>query len=88
MINQSDTSNNFAIIFDRNNLKNWQMAGRGKFLVLQEEGALQSEGGMELLWYTGKIYHNFILELDWNVHHKADNSGVFVHAFHIQLMIQ
>jgi hypothetical protein len=50
MVNQSDTSNNFAVIFDGNNLKNWQMAGRGKFLVLQEEGALQSEGGMGLLW--------------------------------------
>jgi 3-keto-disaccharide hydrolase len=78
MANQSDTSNNFAVIFDGNNLTNWQMAGRGKFLVLQEEGALQSEGGMGLLWYTEKIYLNFILELDWKVHHKADNSGVFV----------
>jgi hypothetical protein len=53
MVNQSGTSNNFAVIFDGNNLKNWQMAGRGKFLILQEEGALQSEGGMGLLWYTG-----------------------------------
>jgi hypothetical protein len=54
------------------------MAGRSKFLIIQEEGALQSEAGMGLLWHTEKIYHNFILELDWKVHHKADNSGVFV----------
>jgi Domain of Unknown Function (DUF1080) len=78
MANQSDISNNFAVIFDGNNLKNWQMAGRGKFLLIQEEGALQSEAGMGLLWYTEKIYRNFILELDWKVNHKADNSGVFV----------
>ena len=54
------------------------MAGRSKFLIIREEGALQSEAGMGLLWYTEKIYHNFILELDWKVNHKADNSGVFV----------
>ena len=54
------------------------MAGRSKFLIIREEGALQSEAGMGLLWHTEKIYHNFILEQDWKVHHKADNSGVFV----------
>ena len=35
MANQSDISNNFAVIFDGDNLKNWQMAGRGKFLITQ-----------------------------------------------------
>ena len=54
MVNQSDTSNNFAVIFDGNNLKNWQMAGRGKFLVLQEEGALQSEGEWDCYDILGK----------------------------------
>jgi hypothetical protein len=33
---------------------------------------------MGLLWYAKKMYHNFILRVDWKLHHKADNSGVFV----------
>jgi Domain of Unknown Function (DUF1080) len=30
------------------------------------------------LWHIEKIYLNFILDLDWKIDHKADNSGVFV----------
>ena len=78
MINHSGKTNNFATLFDGNNLNDWQMAGQGKFVIVKEEAALQSEGGMGLLWYTKKIYRNFILKLDWKVHHKADNSGIFV----------
>ena len=77
MTNHSDDTNGFATIFDGNNLNDWQMAGLGKFVIVKE-AALQSEGGMGLLWYTKKMYRNFILKLDWKVSHKADNSGVFV----------
>jgi hypothetical protein len=85
MANNSDISNDFTIIFDGNNLNEWRRAGEGKFLTLREEKGkeeqaiiLQSEGGMGLLWYAKKMYHNFILRVDWKLHHKADNSGVFV----------
>jgi cytochrome c len=78
MINHSNNTNNFATLFDGNNLNDWQMAGHGKFAIVKEEAALQSEGGMGLFWYTKKMYRNFILTLDWKVSHKADNSGVFV----------
>ncbi|MGA9153942.1 MAG: DUF1080 domain-containing protein [Candidatus Nitrosopolaris sp.] len=86
MANNSDISNDFTIIFDGNNLNEWQMAGEGKFVALKEEKRkeeerdiiLQPEGGMGLLWYAKKMYHNFILRLDWKTHNKADNSGVFV----------
>jgi cytochrome c len=82
------TSNvDFTIIFDGNNLDEWQMAGKGKFVVLRREEEeeeeeqiiiLQSEGGMGLLWYTKRMYRNFILKLDWKVNRKSDNSGIFV----------
>ena len=91
MANGSGISNNdFTIILDDNNLNEWQMAGKGKFVVLrrekekgggEEEGqsiVLQSEGGMGLLWYAKKMYRNFILKLDWKIHDKSDNSGIFV----------
>jgi Domain of Unknown Function (DUF1080) len=76
----------FTIIFDGNNLNEWQMAGKGKFVVLRGEEEeeeeqsiiLQSEGGMGLLWYAKKMYRNFILKLDWKTNHKSDNSGIFV----------
>jgi Domain of Unknown Function (DUF1080) len=86
MANNSDISNDSTIIFDGNTLNEWRMAGEGKFVALKEEKGkdqereiiLQSEGGMGLLWYAKKIYHNFILRLDWKLHNKADNSGIFV----------
>jgi Domain of Unknown Function (DUF1080) len=88
MAYESGISNDddFTIIFDGNNLNEWQMAGKGKFVVLKGEEEekeeqsiiLQSEGGMGLLWYAKKMYCNFILRLDWKVNHKSDNSGIFV----------
>jgi hypothetical protein len=40
------------------------MVGQGKFAIVKEEAALQSEGGMGFFWYTKKMYRNFILKLD------------------------
>jgi hypothetical protein len=86
MANNLDIDDDFTIIFDGNSLNEWLMAGEGRFIALKEENGkseeqgiiLQSEGGMGLLWYAKKIYYNFILRLDWKLHNKADNSGVFV----------
>jgi hypothetical protein len=33
---------------------------------------------MGLLWYSEKIYKNFMLKLEWKVSDEGDNSGVFV----------
>ena len=38
MINHSGKTNNFATLFDGNNLNDWQMAGQGKFVIVKEEG--------------------------------------------------
>lgn len=88
MAYESGISNDdhLTIIFDGNNLNEWQMAGKGKFVVLRAEEEeeeeqsiiLRSEGGMGLLWYAKKMYRNFILKLDWKTNHKSDNSGIFV----------
>jgi hypothetical protein len=81
MINpiNNNTNNDFEYIFDGKSLDGWQMAGQGRFIVVSEdEGVLQSEGGMGLLWYTKQKYCNFILKLDWRVLHKGDNSGIFI----------
>lgn len=71
----SDGDSNFTSIFDGNG---WKMAGDGRFVIVESDTALESEGGMGLLWYSEKIYKNFMLKLEWKVSDEGDNSGVFV----------
>ena len=33
---------------------------------------------MGLLWYTNRMYSDFILKIDWKVKRRSDNSGVFI----------
>lgn len=54
----------------------WKMAGPGAFVA--EGDTMYATGGMGLLWYAGKDYENFCLELEWQVTEAANNSGVFV----------
>jgi hypothetical protein len=56
--NKSLAANNddsFTSIFNGKNLDGWKMVGEGKFVIAESEAALQSEGGMGLLWYSEKI---------------------------------
>src|SRR5829696_3650828 len=74
----SNGNSNFTSIFDGKTLDGWKMAGNGRFMIVERDASLQSEGGMGLLWYSEKIYKNFILKLEWKVSDEGDNSGVFV----------
>jgi Domain of Unknown Function (DUF1080) len=47
-------------------------------LVIEQERALESEDGMGLLWYTNRVYGDFILKIDWRVKRRSDNSGIFI----------
>ena len=69
---------NFLNLFNGETLNDWKMAGKGTFVILQKENALQTQGGMGLLWYYKKKFKDFILELEWKASSKGDNSGVFV----------
>lgn len=80
-------NSNFAPIFDGKTLNGWEMAGDGRFVIVESDAALQSEGGMGLLWYSEKIYKNFTLKLEWKVSDESDNSGVLC-AFLILTIIQ
>jgi Domain of Unknown Function (DUF1080) len=71
-------NNDFTSIFDGKSLEGWHMTGKGKFVIVQEDKALQSEGGTGLLWYTERKYNDFVLKLEWKVSEEGDNSGVFV----------
>ena len=52
------------------------MAGPGSFAV--EDGALKTQGGMGLLWYTQGIFGNCVLRVVYKVSRVEDNSGVFI----------
>src|SRR5215469_4584377 len=68
----------FVNLFNGVDLQGWSMAGRGKFRIIEQERALESEDGMGLLWYTNRMYGDFILKIDWRVKLRTDNSGVFI----------
>jgi 3-keto-disaccharide hydrolase len=71
-------SNEFIYLFDGQSIDGWSMAGPGKFVLVEYNKALQSEGGMGLLWYTKKKYKDFVLKVDWKASSINDNSGVFI----------
>jgi hypothetical protein len=82
MPDNSDDDNNdnneFTYLFNGQSINGWHMAGPGKFVFLEYDKSLQSEGGMGLLWYAKKKYDDFVLKIDWKVNRKNDNSGVFI----------
>lgn len=65
-----------VVLFDGSSLAGWSHAGPGDFQLV--DGALQSRGGMGLLWYSERSFDDFVLDLDWRVTASTDNSGVFI----------
>ena len=63
-------------LFNGKDLTGWRQAGPGSFTV--EGGALTTHGGMGMLWYEGRKFRDFTLEVEWKVNHQCNNSGVFV----------
>jgi hypothetical protein len=82
MINKNDDTNNysneFTYLFNGKSIDGWRMACPGKFVFIEYDKSLQSEGGMGLLWYTKKKYKDFVLRIDWKVSRTNDNSGIFI----------
>ena len=70
--------NEFTYLFNGQSIDGWRMAGPGKFVFIEYDKSLQSEGGMGLLWYAKRKYKDFVLKINWKVNRKNDNSGVFI----------
>ncbi len=58
-------------------LSGWTMAGEGGFDYVGA-GVVESRGGPGLCWYGREIYENLVLEVEWRVASRTDNSGVFL----------
>jgi hypothetical protein len=63
-------------LFNGRDLTGWEMVGDGSFVV--EDGALKTQGGMGLLWYTGSKFGDATLRVVYRVSRVEDNSGVFI----------
>lgn len=63
-------------LFNGKNLDGWEHLGPGKFVL--EDGALKTEGGMGLLWYTKEKFGNCVIRIVYKTSDKASNSGVFI----------
>jgi len=55
----------------------WNHYGPGYFELDPQTGVLKSQGGMGLLWYSRKMFKDFVLELDYKCSRLDTNSGVF-----------
>jgi sugar phosphate isomerase/epimerase len=62
----------------RYNKHGWNHYGPGYFELDAETGVLTSSGGMGLLWYSTKMYDNFVLDVDYMCHAPNTNSGIFL----------
>ena len=78
MCNNNTNGNEFTYLFDGLSIEGWHMAGQGKFVLVEHDKSLRTEGGMGLLCYAKKKYKDFVLRVDWKVSRRNDNSGVFI----------
>jgi hypothetical protein len=63
-------------LFDGATLNGWIQAGAGNFVI--DNGALRSQGGLGLLWYSLAQFRDFELNVDWKITQNGDNSGIFL----------
>lgn len=72
---QPGTQLEWIPLFNGKDLDNWEHVGDGSFTI--EDEMLKTEGGMGLLWYTGKKFKDVKIRV---VYKGADknNAGVFI----------
>ena len=63
-------------LFNGKDLTGWKHVGKGSFIV--EDGALVTQAGMGLLYYEQRSFRDYLLEVEWKVMNKCNNSGIFV----------
>ncbi len=65
-------------LFDGVSSGNWQMAGRGSFIQVDDVLEAVPSGELGLFWCTDPTPPDFALRLEWMRTRDDDNSGVFV----------
>ncbi len=62
-------------LFNGRDMAGWEHVGEGRFIV--EDGLLITEGGMGLLWYTGRKLKDEVLRVEYR-NMDGTNAGVFI----------
>jgi len=62
-------------LFNGQDLSGWEHVGGGGFVV--EDGVLKTEGGMGLLWYTGRTFKDEVIRIVYK-NPEGKNAGVFI----------
>ena len=63
-------------LYNGKDMAGWKMVGPGRFVI--EDGMLKTEGGMGLLYYTGKQFGNTTIRVVFKTASERANSGVFI----------
>jgi hypothetical protein len=69
-------SHEWKELFNGKNLDNWKHVGPGAMTV--ENGLIQTQGGMGLLYWTGSKLGDCTIRVVYKMRDKNDNSGVFI----------
>jgi hypothetical protein len=94
----SKSSSAWRPLFDGRTLNGWEHVGPGRFVV--DSGALRTEDGMGLLWYTGEKFANCVIRVVYKTGTPRSNSGIYIriadrpkdpwyavhHGFEVQIM--
>jgi hypothetical protein len=92
------SSSDWRPLFDGRSLEGWEHVGPGEFVV--EDGALRTNGGMGLLWYTREKFGNCAIRVVYKTGTPRSNSGIYIriadrptepwfavhHGFEVQIM--
>lgn len=65
----------WTTLFDGESMDGWAHVGDGQFVL--EDGALKTDGGMGLLWYTERKIGNEVLQVEYRT---VDSSNAGVHV--------
>lgn len=64
------------VLFDGKSLDGWAQVGPGGMKL--EDGALRTDGGMGLFWYTRETFGDCVLKVVYKTTSPKSNSGVFI----------
>jgi hypothetical protein len=65
----------WTLLFDGSSMDGWSHVGDGSFAL--QDGVLRTQGGMGLLWYTGRKIGDAVVEVEYRSP-DSSNAGVFI----------
>jgi glucose/arabinose dehydrogenase len=77
LVTTTATAQSGQALLDGRTLNGWQHVGAGRF-VAQPDGSITSDGGAGALYFGGRTFRDFALDLDYKADSPGAKSGIFV----------